>query len=232
MSTPLTRTAASAAVEDIGWRHLLGTLATSVAVDSLARGASVAAEIAAACGDDAEAHLTMDLRPDRVELTLMDRSIAGTTMRDVELARIVTDVVRTQGLETGGVSTTSSSGRPVQQIEFAVDAMDIPAVRPFWKAVFAYVDERGDGAPDDGLVDPARQGPAMWFQQMSEPREPRNRIHFDISVAHDEAEARVAAAIEAGGHLVSDAEARAFWLLADREGNEVCVCTWQDRDPE
>ncbi len=23
---------------------------------------------------------------------------------------------------------------------------------------------------------------------------------------------------------------RSFWVLADVEGNEVCVCTWQDRD--
>jgi 4a-hydroxytetrahydrobiopterin dehydratase len=30
--------------------------------------------------------------------------------------------------------------------------------------------------------------------------------------------------------MVSDERARAFWILADAEGNEVCVCTWQDRD--
>ena len=46
---------------------------------------------------------------------------------------------------------------------------------------------------------------------------------------HDEAEARVAAAIAAGGHLVSDERAPRFWVLADGEGNEVCVCTWQAR---
>ena len=49
------------------------------------------------------------------------------------------------------------------------------------------------------------------------------------SSAHDQAEARVAAAIAAGGHLVSDERAPAFWVLADAEGNEVCVCTWQAR---
>ncbi|WP_083911353.1 VOC family protein [Nocardia takedensis] len=42
---------------------------------------------------------------------------------------------------------------------------------------------------------------------------------------------RLRAALDAGGVLVSDAAARAFWILADAEGNEVCVCTWEDRDP-
>jgi 4a-hydroxytetrahydrobiopterin dehydratase len=65
---------------------------------------------------------------------------------------------------------------------------------------------------------------------MDEPRTQRNRIHLDVDVPADVAEERVTAAIGAGGRLVSDARAKAFWVLADAEGNEVCVCTWQDRD--
>lgn len=59
---------------------------------------------------------------------------------------------------------------------------------------------------------------------------PRNRVHVDISVPHDQGEARVAAAIAAGGHLVSDRHAPARWTLADAEGNEVDVATWMGRD--
>ena len=44
-----------------------------------------------------------------------------------------------------------------------------------------------------------------------------------------EAEARIAAALAAGGTLVSDAEAPSFWVLADPDGNRVCLCTWQQR---
>ncbi len=230
MTSTLTRSEASAAVEEIGWRYLLGALSTSVAVASMAQAVSVATEVVAACGADADAHLRADVRPDRVDLTLMDRALVATTTRDVELARVLTDVVRRLGLDTGGVSAATSPGRPVQVLEIAIDAIDIPAIRPFWKAVMAYVDERNNGEPDDGLIDPVRQGPTIWFQQMDEPRAQRNRIHFDITVAHDEAEARVAAALQAGGQLVSDAHVRSFWVLADVEGNEVCVCTWQDRD--
>jgi len=71
----------------------------------------------------------------------------------------------------------------------------------------------------------------VWFQQMDEPRPQRNRIHLDVAVPHDEAPARVQAALDAGGVMVNYGFARAFWVLADVEGNEVCVCTWQDRDP-
>jgi 4a-hydroxytetrahydrobiopterin dehydratase len=65
---------------------------------------------------------------------------------------------------------------------------------------------------------------------MDAPRPQRNRIHVDITVPHDEAADRIKAALDAGGRLTYDAEAPAFWVLADPEGNEACVCTWQARD--
>jgi 4a-hydroxytetrahydrobiopterin dehydratase len=93
--------------------------------------------------------------------------------------------------------------------------------------VLGYTDEAEGG---NGLVDPLGQGPAVWFQQMDAPRPQRNRIHFDVSVPHDEAHRRIEATIAAAGKLLSDAEAPAFWVLADPEGNEACVTTWQGRD--
>jgi len=82
----------------------------------------------------------------------------------------------------------------------------------------------------DAIRDPAGLGPAFWFQQMDAPRPQRNRIHLDVIVPHDEVDDRIAAAVAAGGTLVSDTAARAFWVLADPEGNEACLCTWEDRD--
>ena len=115
-------------------------------------------------------------------------------------------------------------------LEIGIDVMDMARDRPFWQAVLGYADEPGhDGAPN-GLVDPLGQGPAFWFQQMDVPRPQRNRIHLDVCVPHDEAHQRIQATIAAGGTLVYDAEAPAFWVLADPEGNEACVCTWQGRD--
>lgn len=40
----------------------------------------------------------------------------------------------------------------------------------------------------------------------------------------------VDAALAAGGRLLSDRVAPRFWVLADAEGNEACICTWQGRD--
>jgi len=65
---------------------------------------------------------------------------------------------------------------------------------------------------------------------MDAPRPQRNRIHVDVTVPHDEAQQRIQAALAAGGTLTYADEAPAFWVLADAEGNEACVCTWQGRD--
>ncbi|MDQ1708974.1 MAG: 4a-hydroxytetrahydrobiopterin dehydratase [Frankiaceae bacterium] len=229
MTETLTRTAASAALEGTAWRYLLGTIVTSVDVHSVLQAAQVAQAVVDACAADADGHLRIDLRPSRVELSLQTAAVAGLTVTDVELARRIDAAVAALGLTTTGVQTDGDR-RSVQMLEIAIDALDIAAIRPFWKAVMGYADEPGRDGPTDAVVDPAWQGPAIWFQQMTEPRPQRNRIHFDITVPHDEADARVRAALTAGGSLVSDDAARSFWILADAEGNEICVCTWQDRE--
>ena len=111
----------------------------------------------------------------------------------------------------------------------AFDALVGPEVQPFWRALLGYRERYRENGPEY-LVDPHGRGPSFWFQQMDAPRPQRNRIHVDISVPHDQAEARIAAAISAGGHLVTDRYAPAWWVLADAEGNEACVATWIGRD--
>jgi 4a-hydroxytetrahydrobiopterin dehydratase len=225
----LTRTQASDAVSDQGWRYLLGTLRASVPVGSMAQATEVAASAVAACGVDAEGHLSVDIRPERVVLALQSLDQAAVTARDAELAHRLSAVVRESGLATEPEIGTGAA-HSVQLLEIAIDALDIPAIRPFWKAVLGYTDEPGATSPADALIDPVGQGPAIWFQQMDQPRPQRNRIHFDLTVPHDHAQPRIQAALAAGGTLVSDAYAPSFWVLADAEGNEICICTWQDRD--
>jgi 4a-hydroxytetrahydrobiopterin dehydratase len=98
----------------------------------------------------------------------------------------------------------------------------------FWRAVLGY-QERGD-SPEEDLIDPRGRGPSFWFQQMDAPRPQRNRIHIDVWVPPDQGEARVAAAIAAGGRLVTDEHAPSWWVLADPEGNEACVATTRSRN--
>ena len=237
----LTRKQASDAVGDHGWRLLLGTLCASVPVGSLAQAVEVAASAVSACGDDADGHLHVDIRPERVVLSLQSLDQAAVTRRDADLAERLSAVVREAGLRTEpelgtrtGSATVRSvrSVRSVQMLEIAIDALDIPAIRPFWKAVTGYTDEAEPTCSGAGLVDPFGQGPAIWFQQMDQPRPQRNRIHFDLCVPHDEAQHRIEAALAAGGQLLSADSAPAFWVLADGEGNEICVTTWQGRDDD
>ncbi|WP_370092458.1 VOC family protein [Streptacidiphilus sp. MAP12-20] len=229
MRQRLSRPAASAAVTDHGWRYLLGSLRTSVPVTSLSEAVEVATLTTARCGQDADRHLRLDLRPDRVILTLQSADHADVTARDADLAARLTAALRDAGLRPGP-EIGAEAARSVQVVELAVDAIDIAAVRPFWKAVLGYVDEPGHSGPTDPLVDPLGQSPAIWFQQMDQPRPQRNRLHLDICVPHDEALTRIEASLAAGGRLVSATRAPAFWILADAEGNEACVTTWQGRD--
>jgi 4a-hydroxytetrahydrobiopterin dehydratase len=228
-SRKLTMTETSAAATDLGWRYILGWLCTSVPAASLAEAAGLATRATAAAGPDADAALSADVRHDGVLLALQDRAAAAVTVRETRLAGQITAALRDAGYATGP-ATGGTAPRSVQMLELAIDAVDIPSIRPFWKAVFGYTSEPGYDGPEDALIDPAGQGPAIWFQQMDTPRPQRNRIHFDISVPHDEAKTRLDAALAAGGRLLSDDEAPAFWVLADAEGNEACICTWQGRD--
>jgi len=222
----LSRGEASAAVTGLGWRLVLGELRTEVLTGSLPRAADVAARAAVVPG--ANGHLRMDVRADRVILTLQTAAEGWLTAEDAELARRISAVVEEFRLTTrSGVGERS---RSVQVLEIGIDAIDAGAIRPFWRAVLGYADEPGRSGAWDGLIDPLGQGPAVWFQRMDAPRPQRNRIHFDVSVPHDEAEPRIQAALAAGGTLVYDAEAPAFWVLADAEGNEACITTWQGRD--
>ena len=242
----LSRQEASDAVTRLGWRLVLGELRAEVPTGSLPLAADVAARAASAAG--ADGHLRMDVRADRVMLSVQTAAVAWVTEHDIELARSLSAMIDGMTLATvSGVGAAEPAGRggdwtagrswragtqdrSVQVIEIGIDALDAAAVRPFWRAVLGYVDEPGRSGPWDGLVDPLGQGPSVWFQRMDAPRPQRNRIHFDVSVPHDEAEPRIQAALAAGGRLIYDAEAPAFWVLADAEGNEACVTTWQGRD--
>ena len=209
----------SEAVAAAGWRLVLGTVRTAVPVRGVAEAVEVARVAVDAAGEQGDGSLEVALGGARVGLAVQSRAVDAVTRADLALALRVTEALTARGWRT-------VPDGALQLVEIAVDALDIPAVRPFWRAVLGYED-----APDGALLDPARRGPAVWFQQMDAPRPQRNRIHLDVSVPHDLLPARLEAALAAGGRLVSDAHAPAFWVLADSEGNEVCLTTWQGRDP-
>ncbi|HWV77303.1 MAG TPA: VOC family protein [Isoptericola sp.] len=106
----------------------------------------------------------------------------------------------------------------LRDLQLTFDALDVDTVRRFWAAALGYA-ERGT----TDLYDPLLRGPSVFLQQMSEPREQRNRVHVDVMVPADVADARVAAAVAAGGTVVREAEAPFWRTVADPEGNEVDI---------
>lgn len=220
-ATP-TRGQISQLTDPLGWRLILGVLITHVPVRSLSAAVDTARAAVDAAGVDGAGHLTADLHDDRVVLRLHTRTTGAVTGRDILIAERISAAVDTQPGDASAVP---------QAVEIAIDALDIAAIRPFWQAVTGYVDEpAAPDLPEGALLDPLRRGPAIWFQQMDTPRPQRNRIHLDVDVAPELAAARIDAALAAGGTLVNDSAAPAWWVLADPEGNEACICTWQGRD--
>jgi 4a-hydroxytetrahydrobiopterin dehydratase len=75
------------------------------------------------------------------------------------------------------------------------------------------------------------QGPSFWFEPIDEPRPGgRGAIHVAVWVPYEPAEARVAAALAAGGHMVRDEFAPSWWTLAYAAGNEAEVGSTTSRD--
>ena len=117
----------------------------------------------------------------------------------------------------------------IQALLVIPGAPDITQVMPFWRAVLGY--EPRIDSPDEDLVDPQDRGAPFWFEAMEEPRpDGGGAIHISVWVPHDQAESRIAAALAAGGHMVRDDFAPAWWTLADAAGNEVDISTTAARD--
>jgi 4a-hydroxytetrahydrobiopterin dehydratase len=165
----------------------------------------------------------VDVRRDGVTVRLI--TIAddwyGPSRRDLELARRISAAAQELG-----ISTDPSA---LQSFLVIPGAPNTAEVMPFWRAVLGY-EPRGD-SPDEDLVDPRTRGPSFWLEPMSEPRaDGGGAIHVAVWLPPEQAEARVATALAAGGRLVRDEFAPSWWTLSDAAGNEADVATTTGRD--
>jgi len=167
-------------VED--WRVLGDGACAYFRTGSFAAGARLVDAISGLAGLDAH-HPDVDVRFEGVTVRLITITddYYGLSERDVELALEISAVARELGVPADPTS--------LQSLQIAIDALVRPEVMPFWRAVLGYRDREGGG---EDLIDPLGRGPMVWFQQMDTPRPQRNRIHIDVWVPHDRAEARVA----------------------------------------
>ena len=205
----------SEGVED--WRVLGDGANAFFRTGSFAAGARLVQAISELPGVD-DHHPDIDVRHDGVTVRLITFTddYGGMSRRDLELARQISEAARRLGL--------SADPSAVQSLLVIPGATVRAEVMPFWRAVLGYEPRRDSPAED--LVDPHGRAVPFWFEQMAEPRPGGGgAIHVAVWVPYEQAEARIAAAIAAGGHLVSDEHAPEWWTLADVEGNEADVAT-------
>ena len=202
-----------------GWAFLLGGLQTRLTTSDFGAGLALVNAIGAAA-EQADHHPDLDLRYGHVDVRLTSHDSGAVTQRDVRLARTISVLAAEVG-----VTPDASS---VARLELGLDSPASATLVPFWAAVLGVPHPPAGSDAGGELSDPAGALPTIWFQR-SGSEEPRQRWHPDLWVDPAQVQPRIEAALAAGGTLVSEAEAPAFWVLSDPEGNRVCLCTWQER---
>lgn len=145
----------------------------------------------------------------------------GLVQSDLDLARSISSAAGEMGLVADPAA--------IQGLSVIPGATDRRMIMPFWQHVLGY-DPRPD-SPEEDLVDPHERLPPFWFEQMDEPRaDGAGTIHLVVWVPWDRVEARIQAALAAGGRMVRHNLEEAFWTLADPAGNEVDVATTSPPD--
>jgi 4a-hydroxytetrahydrobiopterin dehydratase len=201
------------------WRKLAQALHARYRIVDLTAGAAFVAAVAATA-EAASHHPDLKMTNGVVDVSLCTHEDGlWVTHKDIDLARQISEIARQQGLTPEPTAVT--------QLELALDTANENGVGPFWSTLLT-------GSPEnkiyDSVFDPTSRVPSLWFQGTDEHEPPRQRWHLDLWLAPEAAEERIAAAVAAGGSVVDDSEAPSFTVLADPDGNRVCVCTCLGRD--
>lgn len=195
------------------WLLLENVLAARFQTKDFRSGLDLVNAIGAAA-EEANHHPDLDLRYGHLEVRLMSHDVTAVTSRDVELARQISDLAAQRGIR--------SDVSAVRQLVLALDTWDIEQVKPFWRTVLGLQQNPHDHGE---LRDPEGRLPTVWFQPTEEHDAPPQRWHLDLWVSEDSVQQRIADALAAGGSLVSEEHVPEFWVLADAQGNQVCLCT-------
>jgi hypothetical protein len=139
------------------------------------------------------------------------------------------------------------------KIQVVFDAAEPGKLAEFWAVALDYVFEpppegyenwedfgRSIGLPEEqfddqaAVIDPAGEGPRLYFQRVPEGKTAKNRVHLDVRVAGREVggeerkqlvSEKVEQLVQAGATLAwkSDDVRGSSVVLRDPEGNEFCV---------
>lgn len=214
------------------WRLLAQALHARYRTGSFTKGLAFVTAITAAA-EEANHHPDVTLTYPHVDLKLVSHDVGHLTERDVALARRITQIAAEHGI--------AAEPSALSVFELALDTGDLAALGPFWAVLLT---GSADSLHGGDVVDPGGRVPLLWFQPSNDDPELEGdsasagagagevaasplpqRFHVDLWVPHDVADERIAAAIAAGGTLVSDEHAPSFTVLADPDGNQTCVCT-------
>lgn len=195
------------------WRSMHEALQARFLTGDFATGLALVNAVGA-LAEQLNHHPDVDLRYQHVNILLTSHDVGGKTERDVELAQQISDVAAEMRVPAADSSNIS-------RIEFGLDTWNADEIRPFWAAVLGMTEDR----EHNDIRDAAGNFPTIWFQDSERQDNPAQRWHPDVRVAPEEAQGRIEAALSVGGVLISDERAPAFTVLADPQGNRVCVCT-------
>ena len=194
------------------WVILHGGPTAVFKVASLQEAARLAAAVAEEPGLGPRTLLTA--ASDRLTVKLT-REMWGTERQHINVARAVSAVAR----EHGAVGDRSAA----QEIQVAIAAKPQAIDLPFWRSVLGY-----SPLHEDNCIDPLGQGSTVWMQDIEPSKSLNHAMHIDVSLGREQIQARLDAAVTAGGRIVDDSEAPSSWILADRSGNKVCLAAWPD----
>lgn len=211
----LTSSEITESLADTGFMYLRPALYATFATADFASATELVTRVATVA-DAMNHHPEVRLGFGSVAFELSSHDAGGVTSRDLELAHQI------QKIADELRATTDPS--PLARYTLAIDTVDPDGIRDFWRVGMGY-GEATTIAGEVELRDPRGIAPTIWFQRMHSARLERNRLHLDVYVPTPDAPARVQAVLAAGGTLMTDEFAPGWWVLADADGNELCICT-------
>lgn len=194
------------------WRVTSWGPQTCIRTTSLRDGGElVKAIVAAAVAHGLEPDV--DLRPEAVVVRIPYRGGDRIPAAGAPLAAAISQAA----VELGLVADLER----ISTVDIAVAGHTSIDSRPFWVATLGY-----ENYGDTDAIDPLRRGPQLSFQALD--RQGRGRTHIDVSVPADRAQARVDAALAAGGRLVDDSHAPDWWTVASPDNHGIDIAAWND----
>lgn len=194
----------------------------SSGVQALFRASSLrhAGSLVGAVAEAAEQHGILpdiDVRPEAVIVRVPPWATGGIPEAAPRFAAAVSEAAGRLGLRADPAA--------IQSVSVYVAQHSDADVRPFFLAALGYVP-----VGDSDAIDTFRIAPDLAFNPLNEDKPNRGRTHFDVFVPASEAQARVDAAIAAGGRLVDDSHAPAWWSIASPDNHGVDIASWLDTD--